>query len=179
MDSNPQLPGYMPIINLIVGSIMMPQLDIFAQSNTIGMILSKFLCTMHLIFTEWICNPPELMPKSRTGIMISLWQWTCGHDSYMRIINMTHQLPPKAYSKGKCLSRFIIPLLSFLCLMLLQSHHRDSFFNGLVTFSSLDLILSFQTLNHEEILYENSLISHPSHFHIHAFASWQTLCHQT
>ena len=32
-------------------------------------------------------------------------------------------------------------------------------------FLSSYLILSFQTLNHEEILYENSLISHPLHFH--------------
>ena len=46
----------------------------------------------------------------------------------------------------------------------------------LVNFLSFILsYLIFQTSNHEEILYENSLISHPLSFHEHVFASWQTL----
>ena len=50
--------------------------------------------------------------------------------------------------------------------IILQSYHRGTtFFNELVTFSSFDLILSLQTSNCEEILYKNSLISCPSHFH--------------
>ena len=47
----------------------------------------------------------------------------------------------------------------------LQSHLRNYIVNGLVTFLFFDLILSFQTSNCEEILYENSLTSCPSHFH--------------
>ena len=42
---------------------------------------------------------------------------------------------------------------------------RDYLFNRLVTFSFFHLILSFQTLNHEEILYKNSLMSCPLYFH--------------
>ena len=45
---------------------------------------------------------------------------------------------------------------------MLWFHHRDTFFNGLDVSSSL--ILSLQTSNHGEILYENSLIPCPSHF---------------
>ena len=42
-----------------------------------------------------------------------------------------------------------------------------SFFNRLVTLPLFELILSFQTSNHEENLHEISLISCPSHFHTH------------
>ena len=54
-----------------------------------------------------------------------------------------------------------------------------TFFNRLAIFLLFKSNLIFQTSNHEEILYENSLISCPSHSHKHVFASWQTLCHQT
>ena len=56
----------------------------------------------------------------------------------------------------------------------LQSHHKGLHLNGLSQFFSFHLILSncFRHLNHEEILYENSLISQPSPFHKHVFASW-------
>ena len=65
--------------------------------------------------------------------------------------------------------------------VVLQFHFRDYSFNRLnQLFSPASyLIYPFQTSNHEEILYKNSLISHPSYFHKHMFASWQTLCHQT
>ena len=59
--------------------------------------------------------------------------------------------------------------------VVLWSHLRDYTFNGLSQFFSFHLILSFQTLNCEEILYENSLTSRPSPFHKHVFTSWQTL----
>ena len=61
---------------------------------------------------------------------------------------------------------------------MLQSHSLGLHFNRLgQIFSFIYLIWSFQTSNHEEFLYENSLISHPSPFHKHMFASWQTLFH--
>ena len=43
--------------------------------------------------------------------------------------------------------------------------HRNIIFHGLVIFLLFDLLLSFQTLNCEENLYEISLILHPSHFY--------------
>ena len=59
---------------------------------------------------------------------------------------------------------------------LLWSHLRDYTFNGLNQIFFLFILSDhFQTSNREEILYENSLISCPSPFHQHVFASWQTL----
>ena len=64
--------------------------------------------------------------------------------------------------------------------VVLQSHlgptSGTTHLMDLVNFLSFILsYLIFQTSNREEILYENSLISHPLSFHEHVFASWQTL----
>ena len=59
---------------------------------------------------------------------------------------------------------------------LLRSHLPELHFNGLSQFFSfIYLIWSLQTSNCEEIPYRNSLISCPSPFHKHVFASWRTL----
>ena len=98
----------------------------------------------------------------------------CAHWWVKQILSRETQEEFATYYDSLCRTEGSMSTLALVYLLWFHSLGLHS--NGLSQiFSFLYLIWPLQTSNHEEIPYGNSLISHPSPFHQHVFASWQTL----